>query len=847
MSRHRTSSGCRPFAGPMFNCLVVTLLSLSSSAQVLALQGGDTNGLPTIEEKTREMTHLSGFFDLYWDEGEGKLFWEIDAWGTEFLYQVSLPTGLGSNPVGLDRGQLGGTYILKAERVGPTVLLVEPNYRYRARTTNRDEIRAVEEAFAPSTHWGFSAAARTGERILVDATDFFLRDAHGVAKRLKDAGQGTFKLDRQRTVFYLPRTKAFPLNTEVETSLTFTSDDPGSLVRRTAASGEAVTLRQHHSLVKLPDSGYMPRRADHRVGSFGITFYDYATAIDEPLAVRWIARHRLQKKDPQAERSEPVEPIVYYVDPGTPEPIRSALTEGASWWNEGFEAAGFINAFRVQVLPEGADPMDLRYNVIHWTHRSTRGWSYGSSVVDPRTGEILKGNVNLGSLRLKQDFLLGRGVTGVTPPGGSSFGLCDLAGGPSFDYLAQVAEGSDPVEMALARVRQLSAHEVGHTLGFSHNYIASTYGRASVMDYPAPLVRITADGRLDLAEAYAVGIGEYDKFAAKWAYSEFPPGTDEEAALEQIVQDGLRRGIRFLTDRDARPAGGAHPLAALWDNGDDPIAMLRHEMEVRRIGLASFSEHVLRPGDPMASLEEVLVPLYLHHRYQVEAAAKNIGGADYSFALRGDGQTPITIVPPATQLAALDAVLETITPEALAIPERILAMIPPRAFFMGSGETFSKRTSPTLDALGAAASAAQLTLDFIFQPQRMARLVEFHARDPNNPSLETVVQRVRAATWRAGPPRDGYHAAVQRTVQRVVLDRLIDQAGSTENTPQVRAILTAQIAELGERLASLRAPSPHQRLALGDIRRWQARPEGVTSRSAPPSLPSGSPIGDRQP
>jgi hypothetical protein len=820
------------------------LAILAASLAPAPAAGQESEELPSIRDKTRGMERLEGYFDLYWDDATGKLYLEIEQWDTEFLHQVSLTTGLGSNPVGLDRGQLGGTYVLKAERVGPKVLLVEPNYGYRARSDNPDEVRAVEEAFAPSTHWGFDVVAQSGERVLVDATQFFLRDAHGAADRLKGSGQGNFRLDESRSAFYLPRTRAFPLNTEVEVQLTFTSDEPGPLVRRTAASGNAVTLRQHHSLVRLPDEGYEPRPVDPRVGAFGISFHDYAMPIDQSIEVRWASRHRLAKRNAEAERSEPVEPIVYYVDRGAPEPIRSALIEGASWWNQAFEAAGYVDAFRVEVLPEGADPMDLRYNVIHWTHRSTRGWSYGGSVRDPRTGEILKGNVNLGSLRLRQDHLLG---AGMVPPFDAGIGFCDLAGGPSFDYLAQVAEGTDPVEMALARVRQLSAHEVGHTLGFAHNYIASTHDRASVMDYPAPLVHITADGTLDLSDAYAVGIGEYDVLAVRWLYSDFPEDVDEAAALEAIVQDGLSRGIRFLTDQDARPAGAAHPLAALWDNGADPVAMLRHEIEVRRIGLAAFGEANVRPGEPLSSLAEVLVPLYLHHRYQLEAAAHTLGGADYSFALRDDGQTPIEIVPGEVQRGALEAMLLTVDAGFLAVPERILMLIPPRAAGTGGAELFESSTDPTLDPIGIAASAAGFTFEFIFQPQRMARLVEFHARNEEFPGLDEVVDRTLGATWYDGPESTGYPQEISNAVDRALLDRLMMEAGSGANTPQVRAILTAKIAQLGERLAALDALMPHQRLALEDIARWQDRPEGTTPAGQRSQLPPGSPIGQWRP
>ncbi|UCF18394.1 MAG: zinc-dependent metalloprotease, partial [Gemmatimonadota bacterium] len=782
------------------------------------------------------------FFDLYWDEPEGRLYWEIDRWDVEFLYQVSLSTGLGSNPVGLDRGQLGRTYILKAARVGPKVLLIEPNYRYRARSPNPDELRAVEEAFAPSTHWGFKVEAETGSRALVDATEFFLRDAHGVASRLKAAGQGDFRLVPERSAVYLPRTRAFPFNLEIESWLTFASDEPGALVRSTAASGDAVTVRQHHSIVMLPDDGYRPRAVDPRVGAFGISFHDYAAAIDQPLEVRWVARHRLAKRDPAAARSEPVEPIIYYLDRGVPEPVRSALLEGASWWNEAFEAAGFVDAFRVEILPEDADPMDLRYNMIHWTHRSTRGWSYGSTVIDPRTGEILKGNVNLGSLRLRQDHLLGRGIL---PPVDAGFGECDLAAGPGFDYLAAVAQEGDAVALALARVRQLSAHEVGHTLGLAHNYIASTYGRASVMDYPAPLVGITTDGRLDLSDAYAVGIGAYDRFAIKWLYSEFPEGVDEERSLAAIVDDALAAEIRFISDRDARPPGAAHPLAALWDNGSDPVAMLDHELEVRRIGLENFAEGAIGPGEPLAALEEVLVPLYLHHRYQLEASAHSLGGVDYSYAVRGDGQVPASIVPAERQRAALDMMLQTIAPDVLALPERILNLIPPRAFGMAEGEVFGKRTDPTLDPIGMAASAADLTVGLILQPQRMARLVEFHARNEGLPGLAETVERALEATWLAPVEPTPYLQEIRQAVERVLLDHLLAGADSGGNAPQVRAILAAEIAGLAEWLEALDSPTAHQRLALSDIRRWQARDRTLTP-SAPAELPPGSPIGSRR-
>ncbi|MFO7768120.1 MAG: zinc-dependent metalloprotease [bacterium] len=825
---------------------LAALLSL-----LLVLPAAAGAQVPTIEEKTEGMEEMEGFFTIYWDEATGDLYWEIDRWEEEFLCAVGLSSGLGSNAVGLDRGQRGRDHVLAARRVGPRVLLVEPNYRYRARSDNPREVKAVEDAFAPSTHWGFEIVAESGDRVLVDATDFFMRDAHDIASTLP----GGFQLDRSRSVFHLPRTKAFPKNTEIEVSQTFTSREPGGEVRSAAASGDAVTLRVHHSLVELPNPGYEPRAVDPRVNAFGITFHDYAAPIDEELEVRWVNRHRLERKDPSARRSEAVEPIVYYVDPGAPEPIRSALVEGASWWNQAFEAAGYIDAFQVRVLPEDADPMDLRYNMIHWTHRSTRGWSYGGSVSDPRTGEILKGNVNLGSLRLRQDVLLAQGLippygssgpdgAGVPPlHDGQSISGCSLAGTEDFGYLAAVAE-EDPVEMALARVRQLSAHEVGHTLGFAHNYMASTYaGRASVMDYPAPLVGITSDGRLDLSDAYAVGIGEFDEFAVTWLYSHFPEDADEEAELERIVQDGLERGMRFISDADARPLGAAHPYTALWDNGTDPVDHLAHEIRVRRIGLEQFGEQNIRAGEPMAGLEEVLVPLYLHHRYQLEAAMHSLGGADYNYALRGDGQMVIEVVDPNRQRRALSLGLSTLRPDFLALPERVLQLIPPRAFGMTRGETFAKRTSPTFDPIGVAETAAEMAVGMILQPQRMARLVEFHSRDAENPGLEETVDALLDATWYAEVPSDACEARIQESVRYVVARQMMQQAASGQNTAQVRSVLNSRLYDLVDRLNDREERTPFEMTMAEEIGRWMARAQQITDPAATPEAPPGSPIG----
>jgi hypothetical protein len=733
--------------------------------------------LPSVEAKTKDLRKHEGFFNFYWDENAGKIFLEVDKPDTEILYVTSLPAGLGSNDIGLDRGLLGGERIVKFSRIGRKVLMIQPNYSYRAVTNDVAEKRAVEQSFAQSVLWGFTVEAETGNHYLIDATEFLLRDAMQVVNRIRSSQQGNYSLDKSRSAFYLPRTKNFPQNTEFETTLTFINTDgnTGNYVNAVTPSPEAITVRIHHSLVQLPDNDYKPRIFDPRSSFIPVSYYDYSTPVSEPAEKFFIMRHRLKKKDPAAVVSEAVKPIVYYLDNGTPEPIRSALLEGAGWWNQAFEAAGYKNAFQVKILPEDADPMDVRYNVINWVHRSTRGWSYGASVTDPRTGEIIKGHVTLGSLRVRQDYLI---ATGLLAPFEN--------GVPADDKM---------LKMALERLKQLSAHEVGHTIGLMHNYAASVSNRASVMDYPHPMAKLNAAGEIDLSDAYDNKIGEWDKVAVMFGYQDFRAGTNETAALDKILSDAVKKGLQFISDQDARAAGGLHPQAHLWDNGSDAVNELKEVMKIRTRALNDFGEKNIRPGMPMAMLEDVLVPVYFYHRYQLEAATKLVGGMNYTYALRGDGQMVTQALSKTEQQKALNAVMECLDPKFLLLPDRIAKLIPPRpAGYNFTRELFKKRTGLAFDVLAPAETAADLPLSFLFNPERLSRMVQYEAGS-GGLGVREMINMLMSKTWSA-PRLGGMEALIQMQTEQILLTYLLAASVNDNNSFGVKSVLMQALNDL---------------------------------------------------
>lgn len=776
--------------------------------------------------KTAGMDRRDGFIPIYLDAKQGKIFLDIPRDSMRALMFVGLATGLGSNPIGLDRGAGGESYITRFDRNGNNVLVVFENWKYRSSATdNPAHIRTVMESFPPSTAAALPIVAEEGGRFLVDATDFFMRDWNDVVATLTASNEGSYSVARDRSSIYRPYTKAFPDNTEIDVALTFaTTGRPGQTVASIAPDGKSITLRQHISLVRLPDDSYRPRVLDPRTGFFGIAFNDYAQPIQSPLEQRWISRHRLERISP-ADASSPIKnPIVYYIDRGIPEPVRTATREGALWWSQAFDRAGLRGAFRVEDLPEGVDPMDARYNVVQWENRNERGWSIGGSMGDPRTGEILKAQARMDSHRARTDYNLYAGLKGAD------------------------AAAADTA-FVLARIRQVTAHEIGHTLGIAHNYIASTNERASVMDYPPPRVRLSPDGDIDISAAYGVGAGEFDIFSLRWGYGIFPPGTEQDS-LKAIVADGLRRGMLFLSDADARPEFASDPRTNLWDDAANASEFLRHQMAVRRVAMSRFGVRNIRVGEPIALLQERFAPVYLMHRFAINSLAKTIGGMEYSNAVRGDGMQATRPIGGAAQRAALSALVAAMRPAELAIPDTVLTLLGPRPFSYGQYvELFNSRTRPAFDELGAARTLAQMVADAVLQRERAARLVQFATRGVAPLTLGETIDAL-TADWTTVAARDDSPKlrALRRVSQRAVADRMLMLVSDKEAAPEVRAIAELRMDSLRRRARLLGAPGndaerAHWQSVTGDFTRWLERQELPTpspALRAPPGDPFGS-------
>ena len=764
-------------------------------------------------------TDYEGFMNFSYNNDSGKIILEINKLDSEFMYINSLSRGVGNNDLGLDRGQLGNSRIVYFTRRGNKILLIQPNLRYVSNSSNYLENKAVKEAFARSVLFGFDIIEKTKDSYKIDITSFLIRDAHGVSQRLRYSNSGSYTLNKSMSAIDLDRTKAFPKNIEFDVLLTFTGNPSGNLVRSVTPTASNLTVNQHHSFVELPDNNYKKRKFDPRSGSNPFIVYDYSTPIDDKLEQRFIVRHRLNKKYPKQEISEPVEPIVYYIDNGTPEPVKSALIEGGNWWNQAFESAGYKDAFRIEVLPEDADPMDVRYNLIQWIHRSTRGWSYGASIVDPRTGEIIKGQVSLGSLRVRQDYMI----------------LSGLIDNPN-----DIENKSLIKKTSLDRIRQLSAHEIGHTLGFAHNYISSANNRSSVMDYPHPKIDIV-NGNINIDNAYSKNIGDWDKVSVRYAYTDFQENENEDVKLNDIIEEAVNKGLYFLSDSDSRPVGSANPFSHLWDNGEFPYKELNKLLKVRDLALKNIDLDNLVDGEPYDRIEDILVPIYMLHRYQIESAAKAIGGVDYLYFVKNKNNDKVKFVDSKLQKESLKSLLNVLNPKNLVLPTNLIQILSPRSFRNPrTRENFESNTGVTFDYINASSSIINHTLTFLLNPERINRIYQQNMFGEKILMLDdylTIISNSIFSNNRMSP----YESSINKNTSSLFLDHLFLTFNNSNTNDLSKSVILSSIMNTKEKLSS--NLNDYNRFLVNKINGFIDNPDKYIPVEKT-KIPDGSPIGN---
>ena len=764
-------------------------------------------------------TDYEGFMNFSYNDDSGKIILEIKNLDSEFMYINSLSRGVGNNDLGLDRGQLGNSRVVYFTKRGNKILLIQPNLRYVSNSSNYLENKAVEEAFARSVLFGFDIIEKSNDSYKIDITSFLISDAHGVSQRLKYSNSGSYTLNKSMSAIDLDRTKAFPKNIEFDVLLTFTGNPSGNLVRSVTPTASNLTVNQHHSFVELPDNNYKKRKFDPRSGSNPFIVYDYSTPIDEKLEQRFIVRHRLNKKYPKQEISEPLDPIVYYIDNGTPEPVKTALIEGGNWWNQAFESAGYKDAFRIEVLPEDADPMDVRYNLIQWIHRSTRGWSYGASIVDPRTGEIIKGQVSLGSLRVRQDYMI----------------LSGLIDNPNdIENKALIKETS------LDRIRQLSAHEIGHTLGFAHNYISSANNRSSVMDYPHPKIDII-DGDINIDNAYSKNIGDWDKVTVRYAYTDFQENENEEIKLNQIIEEAVNKGLYFLSDSDSRPVGSANPFSHLWDNGEFPYKELNKLLKVRDLALKNIDLENLIDGEPYDRIEDILVPIYMLHRYQIESTAKAIGGVDYLYFVKNLNNDKVKFVNSKLQKESLESLLNVLNPKNLVLPDNLIEILSPRSFRNPrTRENFESNTGVTFDYINASSSVINHTLTFLINPERINRIYQQNMFGENILKLEDYLSIISNSIF-SNKKMSLYESSINNNTSSLFLDHLFLAFNNSKTNDISKSLILSSIVNTKETLSS--NLNDYNAFLVNKINGFLDNPDKYKPIEKT-KIPDGSPIGN---